>query len=86
MYCVYILKCSDKTYYTGITNNLARRIKEHNSSRLGAKYTKGRRPVYLVYTKKLKNKSMAAKEEYRLKKLSRTDKISLICQAAKFVI
>ncbi len=78
MYWVYILKCSDKTLYTGITNNLDRRIEEHNSSRLGAKYTRGRRPVCLVYSAKKKSKSTAAKEECRIKKLSRADKINLI--------
>ena len=78
MYYVYILKCSDKTFYTGITNDLKRRLKEHNSSNLGAKYTKTRRPVQLVYSIKKKNRSSAAKEECRIKKLSRTDKINLI--------
>lgn len=78
MYCVYILKCSDGTFYTGITSNLARRIEEHNSSRLGAKYTRGRRPARLVYSAKMKSKSMAAKEERRIKKLPRLDKINLI--------
>ncbi len=77
MYYVYILKCSDKTFYTGITNNLERRIKEHNSSRLGAKYTRGRRPARLVYSLKKKNKSAAAREECRIKKLSRMGKINL---------
>jgi putative endonuclease len=78
MYYVYILKCSDKTFYIGITNNLERRIREHNSSLLGAKYTRGRRPVSLVYSVKKRNRSTATKEEYRLKKLSRIDKINLI--------
>ena len=54
MYYVYILKCADKTLYTGITTDLKRRIAEHNSSKLGAKYTSSRRPVTLVYSKKFK--------------------------------
>lgn len=78
MYYVYILKCSDKTFYSGITNDLARRVEEHNSSRLGAKYTRGRRPVRLVYSLAKRSRSAAAKEECRLKKLSRPDKINLI--------
>ena len=77
MWQVYIVKCSDSTFYTGITTNLKRRIDEHNNSPLGAKYTRGRRPVKLVYSKKFKNKSLATKEEARIKKLSRKEKISL---------
>ena len=71
---VYIIKCSDSTLYTGITTNLKRRLEEHNHSPLGAKYTHGRRPVKLVYSKKFKNKSLASKEEARIKKLSRKEK------------
>jgi len=78
MYDLYILKCADKTLYTGITTNLARRIKEHNSSSLGAKYTRGRRPVKLVYSKKFKNRSSSLKAEAKIKKLSRQQKLELI--------
>lgn len=78
MYYCYIVQCKDKTFYTGITTNLKRRIEEHNDSVLGAKYTKGRRPVKLVYSTKRKNKSRAQKEECRIKKLSRTEKIKFI--------
>ena len=74
---VYIIECSDKTLYTGITNNLDKRILTHNSGK-GAKYTRGRTPVKLLVSFELENKSLAAKEEYRIKKLSRTDKIKLI--------
>jgi len=77
MYFLYILECSDKTLYTGITTNLNRRIKEHNNSKLGAKYTKVRRPVKLVYSKQFIDRSEALKEEVRIKKLSRQQKISL---------
>lgn len=77
-YYVYILKCADQTFYTGITSDLERRTGEHNSSDLGAKYTRGRRPVSLVYFSKQKNRSMAAKEECRIKKLSRLEKLKLI--------
>jgi putative endonuclease len=78
MYFVYIIQCSDDTLYTGITTNLDRRIKEHNNSKLGAKYTKVRRPVKLVYSKEFENRSEASKEESRIKKLSRTEKLKLI--------
>lgn len=78
MYYVYILKCADKTLYTGITTDLKRRIKEHNSSKLGAKYTASRRPVKMVYSKKFKNRSVASKEESRIKKLNRNKKLELI--------
>jgi len=78
MYYLYILECADKTFYTGITTDLERRIIEHNNSPLGAKYTKGRRPVKLVYFKKFKDKSAAAKGEWAVKKLSRQKKLQLI--------
>jgi len=71
MYYLYILKCADKTLYTGITTDLKRRIAEHNSSKLGARYTYSRRPVKIVYYKKFKNRSTASKEEARIKKLKR---------------
>lgn len=78
MYYLYILKCSNKTLYTGITTNLKRRVIEHNSSKLGAKYTSSRRPVKLVYSKKFKNRSTASREETRIKKLKREKKLELI--------
>ena len=74
MYFVYILECADQTFYTGITTDLDRRIREHNNSKLGAKYTKIRRPVKLVYSKEFENRSKALIEEARIKKLSRTEK------------
>ena len=78
MYFVYILECSDSTFYTGITTNLDRRLKEHNSSKLGAKYTKVRRPVKLIYSQEFNNRSEASVEEARIKKLSRIEKINFI--------
>jgi putative endonuclease len=78
MYFVYIVLCSDNTLYTGITSDLIRRVKEHNSSKLGAKYTKGRRPVKLIYQKKFENRSEALIEEARVKKLSREEKLDFI--------
>ncbi|MEI6280833.1 MAG: GIY-YIG nuclease family protein [bacterium] len=78
MYYLYILECADKTLYTGITTDLKRRILEHNSSNLGAKYTGSRRPVKVVYTKKFKNRSMASREEARIKGFKREEKLNLI--------
>jgi putative endonuclease len=78
MYDLYILKCADGTLYTGITTDLKRRIKEHNSSNLGAKYTRGRRPARLVYSRKYRNRSNASKEEARIKNLTREEKLTLI--------
>ncbi|MFA5829982.1 MAG: GIY-YIG nuclease family protein [Candidatus Gracilibacteria bacterium] len=78
MYYLYILKCADETLYTGITVDLERRIQEHNQSKLGAKYTKARRPVRLVYSKKFRNRSLASKEENRIKHLSREEKLKLV--------
>jgi putative endonuclease len=78
MYYVYILQCSDNTLYTGITTDVARRVEEHNSSTLGAKYTRGRRPTKLMYSREFQNRSEATKEESRIKKLSRQQKIELL--------
>ena len=77
MYYVYILQCADDTLYTGITTELKRRIQEHNSSDKGAKYTRVRRPVKLVYEEKHKDRSSASKREYEIKKMSRKDKFEL---------
>lgn len=75
---VYILKCKDDTLYIGSTNDLERRIHQHNNLKSGAHYTKIRRPVTLVYSKKLKNLSAARKKEHALKQLSRAEKLLLI--------
>lgn len=78
MYFVYIIQCNDQTLYTGITTDLDRRINEHNNSKLGAKYTKVRRPVNLVYSKEFIDRSEASKEESKIKKLSRQEKLDLL--------
>jgi putative endonuclease len=74
---VYILECSDATLYTGYTTEPERRVKEHNEGR-GAKYTRGRRPVKLVYLEGFSDKSEAVKREKEIKKLPREKKLSLI--------
>lgn len=78
MYHLYILQCADQTLYTGITTNLDRRILEHNTSPRAAKYTRARRPVVLVYSRKYRTRSTASKAEARMKKLSREEKQKLI--------
>ena len=79
MYYVYIVKCTDDTLYTGIATELERRIDEHNSSDKGAKYTKARRPVELVYFEEYPDRSTASKREYRIKKkMTREEKLRLI--------
>ena len=75
---VYILECSDKTLYTGSTNNIEKRIKEHNNGKSGAKYTRARRPVKLVYVEMCSTLSNALKREAQIKKLSRAQKLLLI--------
>ena len=75
---LYILKCADETLYTGIAIELQRRVKEHNSSDIGAKYTRGRRPVELIFSKEFESWAAASKEEFRIKKLSKEQKLKLI--------
>ena len=79
MYFVYIVRCSDNTLYTGIATELQRRIQEHNSSDKGAKYTRARRPVELVYSEEYPDRSSASKREYEIKKkMNRKEKLQLI--------
>jgi putative endonuclease len=75
-YC-YILECSDGTLYTGITTNIENRINTHNSGK-GAKYTRTRTPVILKWSCEFINRSEASKEEFRIKKLSRVEKLKII--------
>lgn len=77
-FSVYIVRCADDTYYTGIAADVARRIVEHESSPRGAKYLKGRGPLQLVYAQAVGDRSRASQLEYRIKKLDRSDKEALI--------
>ncbi|MBU0721145.1 GIY-YIG nuclease family protein [bacterium] len=77
-YSVYILKCSDGTLYTGIAIDVDKRLVEHNTSDKGAKYTKVRRPVELVYSETVQDRSSASKREYAIKQLKREEKLRLI--------
>lgn len=82
MFYVYILQCSDNTLYTGYTVNLEKRVETHNSAK-GAKYTRGRLPVELLYHEILDSKSEAMKRENQIKKLSRQEKLYLIANDKK---
>ena len=77
IYYVYILRCGDGSFYTGWTNDLKKRLTAHQEGR-GAKYTRGRGPLQLVYTEEFDNKSEAIKREYHIKKMSRKEKETLI--------
>lgn len=74
---IYIVECCDKSLYTGITNNLEKRMLAHNSGK-GAKYTRGRGPILLKYFEKVSNKSAALKREIEIKKLTKAQKLRLI--------
>lgn len=74
---LYILECADQSLYTGITLDLQRRIAEHNLG-TGSKYTRVRGPVKMVYSKEFPDRSTASKEEFRIKKLPRSQKLGLI--------
>lgn len=78
---VYILQCADDSLYTGITINLNARLDEHNNDKKGAKYTRARRPVTLVYSEQCDNRSQASKREYEIKKFNRQQKLALINSA-----
>jgi predicted GIY-YIG superfamily endonuclease len=74
---VYLVRCSDDTLYCGITNDLAARIAVHGTPR-GAKYTRARGPVRLVYSRRCRNKSSALRWEHKIKQLTRRQKLALI--------
>lgn len=78
LWYVYMLRCNDGTLYTGITTDVKRRLVEHNEGKNGAKYTKARRPVEMVYKKRCKDRSSAASKEAALRKLDRAEKELLI--------
>ncbi|KKQ77960.1 MAG: Endonuclease [Parcubacteria group bacterium GW2011_GWA1_38_7] len=83
IYLVYILECADKTFYVGCTNNLERRLLQHNNSKSGAHYTKIRRPVKLLYSETHPNRSSALKREAEIKGWGREKKLDLISKTSK---
>ena len=80
---VYIMRCADGTLYTGITTDLARREQEHNAEKKGARYTRNRRPVVLVYSEAVENRSEASKREHAIKKLPLSGKMELMASLPK---
>jgi len=76
----YIVECSDSTLYTGITNDLQRRVEEHNNDEKGAKYTRSRRPVKLVYSEGFASRSEAAKREASIKSMGVEEKRELFAE------
>ena len=83
-YLVYILRCGDGSLYTGCTNDLPRRLRAHQSGR-GAKYTRSRRPVVLVYREQAADRSAALRRERAIKRLTRKQKLELIQNSPVFV-
>jgi putative endonuclease len=81
LWYVYIVHCRDKSLYTGITTDISRRLTEHNSTDKGAKYTRPRRPVSLVYQEVALTRAAAASREYQIKKLTTAAKRQLIATA-----
>ena len=78
---VYFLRCADNSLYAGVTTDLKRRLQEHNhSNKLGAKYTRVRRPVSLAYAETAENRQTACKQEYQLRKLKKAKKEQLVNQ------
>lgn len=78
MHFVYILQCADKTLYTGRTTHVEQRVRAHNESKGGAKYTRSRRPVILLYKERFRTLSKALKREYAIKHMTRREKLALI--------
>ena len=78
----YILKCKDGSLYTGWTNDLEQRVAAHNTGK-GAKYTKARRPVELVYFEEFETKEQAMKRDYAIKQMARKDKLELVRRKEK---
>ncbi len=75
---VYMLRCADSSLYTGITTDVKRRVEEHNETDLGARYTRTRRPVTLVYQEEVESRSEASKRECMIKKMKKLQKEALI--------
>ena len=81
---VYVVRCADGTLYTGVAIDVTRRVAQHNGALAnGARYTRTRRPVKLVYQEKAANRSAACKREYAIKQLGRREKLALIAKTPK---
>ncbi len=80
-YIVYILKCFDGSLYTGITNDLVKRLKAHNLG-TASKYTRGRGPLVVIYSEAAGDKSSALKREFQIKSLSKSNKLKIIANSS----
>ncbi len=80
---VYIVRCSDSTLYTGVARDVQKRLQQHNHGNKGAKYTRARRPVELVYQECAESRSAAQQREYRIRRLSAAQKRALVGAAEK---
>ena len=78
---MYVVSCADKTFYCGISNDVHQRVNDHNTKKKGAKYTRSRRPVVLMFVEEHDSRSSASKAEYRFKKLTRSQKIKYMAHA-----
>ncbi len=78
MYIIYILKCGDGTLYAGSTSDIAKRLREHNGLKSGAKYTRSRRPVEVVYREECGTLAEARAREAEIKRMTRNEKLKLI--------
>jgi putative endonuclease len=79
MWYVYVVRCSDRSLYTGITTDVTRRIEEHNNKR-GARYTRSRGPVTLVYRERVADRSAALRREYEIKRMTAEGKRELVAK------
>lgn len=84
MWYVYLLRCADDTLYAGCTTDPQRRLEQHNAGR-GAKYTRARRPVTLVYVEQAEDHNQALRREAALKRLSRKEKLALIAASSQML-
>ena len=75
---IYMVRCADDSLYTGITTDVARRLREHNETARGARYTRSRRPVTLVWQEESQNRATACRREYEVRNLDRLKKLSLL--------
>lgn len=80
---VYLLSCSDDTLYCGMTKDLERRLNQHNRGRSGAKYTRARRPVSLVFAREFPDRASAGRFEYQLKQMDRARKLQLLAETSE---
>lgn len=83
MHCTYILECADKTLYVGCTNDLEKRLKQHNGAKAGAHYTKIRRPVVLVHVERFRTLAKARAREGEIKRWTRKQKLDFISASQK---